>query len=119
MIKFKRLVHFLISVPEGKIEEARIFYGQVLGLEEIRGNHPKGAKWFNMGDIELHIREESNQNISDRHPAFEIEDLELAKNYLLQSSVQLSYSSDIDGRDRFFIRDPFDNRIEFLEYISR
>lgn len=118
MIKFKRLDHFLISIPEGKTEEARIFYSQVIGLEEIPGNHPKGAIWFNMGDIQLHIREESNQNISDRHPAFEIEDLEGAKSHLETFGVELSYSSDIDGRQRFFIRDPFNNRIEFLEYLA-
>ena len=118
MIKFKRLDHFLISIPEGKTEEARAFYSQIMHLEEIPGNHPKGAIWFNIGDIQLHIREESNQNISDRHPAFEIEDLEQAKQHLLQNSVQVSYSSEIDGRQRFFIRDPFDNRIEFLEYLA-
>jgi catechol 2,3-dioxygenase-like lactoylglutathione lyase family enzyme len=116
MIQFKRLDHFLISVPEGEIENAQIFYTEILGLKQIHGDHPKGARWFQMGDIELHIREESNQNTSDRHPAFEIENLEEARQYLLQKGVDLSYSSDIDGRQRFFIRDPFANRIEFLQY---
>lgn len=118
MIKFKRLDHFLISVPEGKTADARKFYKDVMGLEEIPGNHPKGAIWFNMGDIQLHIREEAGQVISDRHPAFEIEDIEQAKDYLKNSGVALSYSSEIDGRQRFFIRDPFGNRIEFLEYLK-
>jgi extradiol dioxygenase family protein len=118
MIKIKRLDHFLISIPEGKTSEARTFYSEIIGLDEIPGNHPKGAIWFNMGDIQLHIREEKGQQISDRHPAFEIEDLGEAKAYLESKGVTLSYSSDIDGRQRFFIRDPFDNRIEFLEYLN-
>lgn len=116
MIKYRRLDHILISIPVGKTSEARSFYANVMGLEEIPGNHPKGAIWFNIGDIQLHIREEPDQNCSDRHPAFEIEDMESAKAYLTSRGVVLSYSSDIDGRNRFFIRDPFDNRIEFLEY---
>ncbi len=118
MIKFRRLDHILISIPLGQTEAARKFYGHTMGLTEIPGNHPKGAIWFEIADIQLHVREEAGQTTSDRHPAFEIEDLEAAKIHLSQSGVALSFSSEIDGRQRFFIRDPFDNRIEFLEYLK-
>ncbi len=116
MIQFNRLDHILISIPEGKTEEARDFYKQVLGLSEISGGHPHNAIWFNIADIQLHIREEATSPLSARHPAFEIRNLEEARQELEQKGVAISYSSDIDGRQRFFIRDPFGNRIEFLEF---
>ncbi|QKZ11241.1 VOC family protein [Spirosoma sp. KUDC1026] len=116
MIQFKRLDHILVSIPEGKTAEARAFYRDVLELTEIPGNHPKGAIWFTIADIQLHLREEAGGYYSARHPAFEVLDLEAAKQDLIQKGVSLAYSSEIDGRQRFFIRDPFDNRIEFLQY---
>jgi catechol 2,3-dioxygenase-like lactoylglutathione lyase family enzyme len=116
MIQFKRLDHILISIPEGKRAQARTFYSQVLGLHEIPGEHPKGAIWFQIADIELHLREEEVGNYSSRHPAFEVIDLETARQELEQKDIALEYSSEIDGRQRFFIRDPFGNRIEFLQY---
>jgi len=119
MIHFKRLDHILISVPEGKLQDARTFYSQVLGLTEIAGGHPHNAIWFNIADIQLHIREEPTGPVSARHPAFEIANIDEARQELERKDVPISYSSDIDGRQRFFIRDPFDNRIEFLEYEVR
>ena len=116
MILFKRIDHILISIPPGKTEEARRFYTDMLGLSEIPGNHPKGAIWFNMGDIQLHVREEAGSNYSDRHPAFEVDDLAAAEFFLKNNNITISYSSEIDGRGRCFFRDPFGNRFELLEY---
>ena len=116
MIQFKRLDHILVTIPEQKTEEARAFYTEVLGLTEIPGQHPAGAIWFEMADVQLHLREEAGANYSLRHPAFEIADLNGARQELAQKGVEITYSSDIEGRQRFFIRDPFGNRIEFLQY---
>lgn len=116
MIQFKRLDHILMSIPEGQTAEARTFYSQVLGLREITGYHPGGAIWFQIADIQLHLREEAGGNLSARHPAFEVADLGHARHRLTQLGVAITFSSDIDGRQRFFIRDPFGNRIEFLQY---
>ena len=116
MIPFKQIDHILITIPEGKTAEARTFYADVLGLPEIPGQHPKGAIWFTMGDIQLHVREENDGNYSDRHPAFEVEDLQIAEAFLKSKNVAISYSSEIDGRSRCFFRDPFGNRFELLAY---
>jgi extradiol dioxygenase family protein len=118
MIHYKRLDHILISIPVGKTDEARTFYRNVLGLTEIPGDHPKGAIWFDIADIQLHIREETPQTSSDRHPAFEITGLDEAQRHFQAFGITPSFSSEIDGRQRFFIRDPFGNRIEFLEYLN-
>ena len=117
MIDFKRLDHILITIPPGSRESARQFYAGVLHLTEIPGHHPNGAVWFEMGDIQLHIREEAgHQTDSDRHPAFEVTDLAAARNQLQQQNIRISYSSAITGRERCFFRDPFGNRFELIEY---
>ncbi len=118
MIHFTRLDHILISIPEGKIDEARAFYGRTLNLTEIPGTHPGGAIWFAIAGIQLHLREEAGGNLSLRHPAFEVTDLEAAKRELEQEGIVLSFSSDIDGRQRFFFRDPFGNRLELLQFVG-
>lgn len=116
MIQFKRLDHILICIPEGATAEARAFYRDVLELHEISGNHPSGALWFTIADIQLHVREEAAGNSSKRHPAFEVANLEEAKQSLEQQGLAIEYSSEIDGRQRLFFRDPFDNRFELLEF---
>lgn len=117
-ISFRRLDHIMITIPEGTQELARTFYKNILALEEIPGEHPRGALWFIIGNIELHVRQETQCLQSDRHPAFEVEDLESAKRFLQKKNIAVSYSSDIDGRQRCFFRDPFANRFELLEYSS-
>lgn len=118
-IDFKRLDHVMLCIPEGAEDEARKFYGDVLGLDELTDLGyplPNGAIWFQIGDVQLHIRAESGNHIpSQRHPAFEIKNLEQAKELLEANGVQVRYESKIPDRNRFSFRDPFGNRIEFLE----
>ncbi|QMW00396.1 VOC family protein [Spirosoma foliorum] len=118
MIQFIRLDHVLICIPEGTTAQAREFYRDVLGLEEIPGEHPSGAIWFKIADIQIHLREEAGGNYSKRHPAFEVANLTEAKQSLISKGLAIEYSSEIDGRERCFFRDPFDNRIELIEFID-
>lgn len=117
MIRFKKLDHVAIMIPAGKKEEARAFYGSTLHLTEIPGNHPRGAIWYEIADIQLHlVEEEGDGQISGRHPAFEVTDLQAAKSFLQKHHIEVAYSSKIIGRERLFFRDPFGNRIELLEF---
>ncbi|MFD1631476.1 VOC family protein [Pseudopedobacter beijingensis] len=116
-IQFKRLHHILLTVPVGKIQEARDFYANAVGLQEIEGQHPNGAIWFQMGDVELHLLEEDKGGLYSNHPAFEIKGLSAIREHFLTKGLELSYPPKIEGRERFFIRDPFGNRVEFIEFI--
>jgi catechol 2,3-dioxygenase-like lactoylglutathione lyase family enzyme len=118
MIQFTRFDHLLLSIPEGATESARTFYGTVLNLTEIPGNHPGGAIWFQLADIQLHLREEAAGPLSMRHPAFEVANLDEARQILERNGIAISYSSEIEGRQRFFFRDPFGNRIELLQFVE-
>ncbi len=119
MIQFKRFDHILITIPLGTTELARTFYGEILALSSIPGGHPHQAIWFLMGDVQLHIREEAEGPLSSRHPAFEVADLADAKQFLTARGIELAYSSEIEGRDRVFFRDPFGNRFELIQYKER
>ncbi|MBN7811756.1 phage portal protein [Algoriphagus sp. H41] len=117
MIDFKRIDHVLICIPLGARDDARSFYGETLKLREIPGDHPNGALWFAMGDAELHVREEDLSPVqSGRHPAFEVGDLEGAKEFLKTQGIDVAFSSLIEGRDRCFFRDPWGNRFELIEF---
>ncbi|MCE6987724.1 VOC family protein [Dyadobacter sp. CY323] len=120
-IGFKRLDHIMLCFPEGKEEEARAFYGGVLALPELTDLGyplPNGAIWYQMGNIQLHIRAENSHELSQRHPAFEVHDLEAAREVLESNGVTVKYESKIPDRNRFSFRDPFGNRIEFIEMIA-
>lgn len=120
-IEFERLNHILLCIPEGAEEDARAFYGGVLGLEELNDMGyplPNGAIWFQMGDIELHIRAEPVSESSQRHPAFEVKNLEVARTLLEDAGITIRNDSPIPGRNRFSFRDPFGNRIELIEMLS-
>ncbi|WP_031527257.1 VOC family protein [Dyadobacter crusticola] len=120
-IAFKRLDHIMLCIPEGTEEQARDFYTNVLGLEELTNLGyplPNGAIWFQMGDIQLHVRAEKNHDgSSQRHPAFEVHNLEAARAVLQEHGIELKNESKIPDRNRFSFRDPFGNRIELIEML--
>lgn len=117
-MRIKRLDHVQICVPIGAEDEAREFYGGVLGLQEIEKPEalkPNGGLWFQVADIQLHIGVEAGQHPSKRHPAFEVEELESIRLYLQSRGIPIKEETAIPGVNRFSFLDPFGNRIEFLE----
>ena len=78
-IIFKRMNHIQVCIPKDAEEKARKFYCGLLGLGEIEKPEDlkkNGGFWLKIADIELHIGTEDVKNISKRHPAFEVENLE-------------------------------------------
>ena len=117
-IKFKRLNHIQICIPKNKEEEARNFYCNFLGLEEIEKPEylrKNGGFWLRIADIELHIGAENLENKSKRHPAFEVEKLERIKQELNKHGVRIKEDKSLPKFNRFSFYDPFNNRIELLE----
>ncbi len=118
-INFKRIDHVQICIPKGAEDDARKFYGGVMGLKEI----PKpaslianGGLWYLIADIELHLGVEETVK-TRRHPAFEISDVAAARK-LLEDIVQIVEEPIIPGRMRFAFIDPFGNKIELLQMID-
>jgi catechol 2,3-dioxygenase-like lactoylglutathione lyase family enzyme len=102
----------------GMEDEARKFYHGILGLEEIEKPEsliPNGGLWYKIADIQLHIGVENTEGKSKRHPAFEIENADEVKKFLIEKEVRVKDELFITGQKRFSFLDPFENRIEFLE----
>ncbi|SFU59826.1 Glyoxalase/Bleomycin resistance protein/Dioxygenase superfamily protein [Pustulibacterium marinum] len=113
----KTIDHVLISIPIGSRAEAVNFYTKILGFDYIAKDHTPTAEWFQLGDKQLHIREEENINNSEsnRHLALVVENLEAAKTYLESQKIDISRSTKIEGRERIFFRDLWGNRFELVE----
>ncbi|MGZ3765829.1 MAG: VOC family protein [Mucilaginibacter sp.] len=119
MIQFKRIDHFHVCVPQERLEEARKFYAEVIGLKEKFRPDVFGADghWFDIAGAELHIGVEPALPRSIRHTALEVVDLEAARKQLQSHGIEVFQESVIPGRNRFSFIDPFGNRMELLQYI--
>ena len=121
MITFKRLDHFHICVPPERLEEAKQFYINVIGLEQInRPDHlfSSAGYWFNIGNVQLHIGVEDALPRSIRHAALEVIDIDAALKHLQQHGLEILDEPAIPGRRRFAFLDPFGNRMELLQLID-
>jgi catechol 2,3-dioxygenase-like lactoylglutathione lyase family enzyme len=120
MIKFKRANHINICVTPEQLEDAKAFYMDVIGLRLIpRPDHIFISKgyWFDIGNIQLHIGVEPEMPRSNRHTAFEVEDVAAAKKLLQEHNVELVKEPVVPGWDRFAFYDPFGNRIELIQIV--
>jgi catechol 2,3-dioxygenase-like lactoylglutathione lyase family enzyme len=114
------LHHVQVTIPVGAEPEARWFYCDLLGLSEIdkppslRG---RGGLWLQVGDRQLHVGTEDgvDRHRTKAHVAYEVDDVEPWRNQLAQHGIKLLDSVPIEGFARFEARDPFGNRIEFIQ----
>jgi catechol 2,3-dioxygenase-like lactoylglutathione lyase family enzyme len=106
--------HVQVAAPAGCEEEARAFYGGILGLEEIAKPAPlaaRGGVWFRVGPQQLHVGVEQEFAAARKaHPAFAVDDLEA----LAERIGVVRWDEELPGVRRFYAHDPFGNRLEFL-----
>ena len=111
--------HVQIAAPKGCEAEARRFFGDLLGLEEIEKPEPlrsRGGCWFRIGSGQLHIGvEEDFQPARKAHPAFAVHDVEGLFKLLGQAGVRCTKDETLPGVQRFFANDPWGNRLEFTQ----
>jgi catechol 2,3-dioxygenase-like lactoylglutathione lyase family enzyme len=115
-----RLHHAQIIIPTGAEEAARQFYCGTLGLREIEkpaSLQERGGFWVQVGEIQLHIGTDDgvDRNATKAHLAYEVSDLDAWRLRLKQFNVAIQESAPIPSYRRFEIRDPFGNRIEFIQ----
>ena len=122
MTRWCRVDHVQLCIPPGEEAMARAaeFYVSLLGLGPIdkppslEGNESIRLR---RGEVEVHLGIERNDwERSRRHPAFEVSEFDALRVRLEEAGVEISEETPIPGRTRFSVRDPFDNRIELLEY---
>lgn len=117
-----RLNHADIIIPKGSEQIAREFYCGLLGFREI--DKPKdlqknGGLWLQLSDIQIHLSIQNGYDPSKTkaHLAYEVSDLEALKTSLKVRGIGWNENSPVPGFVRGDIRDPFGNRIEFLQKI--
>lgn len=120
-MKLLAIHHVHLTMPSGQEDVARNFYGGLLGLAEV----PKppalavrGGVWFGSDAIQLHLGVEDDFRPARKaHPAICVESLEQLGDDLVEAGCQVLYDEDLPGYKRFYVSDPFGNRLEFLEAI--
>lgn len=116
----RRINHVQITVPKGAEDAARAFYCDVLGLREIdkpESLKGRGGLWLAIGDQQIHIGTEDgfDRLTTKGHIAYEVADVEAWRDKLEAHGAIVAESVAIPGYERFETRDPFGNRIEFIQ----
>jgi catechol 2,3-dioxygenase-like lactoylglutathione lyase family enzyme len=111
--------HVQLAAPAGCEEDARRFFGELLGLEELEKPEPlqsRGGVWFRVGMQQLHVGVEPDFSPARKaHPAFSVSDYDELQNRLRAAHVQLAEDDSIPGLRRCYVADPWGNRIELLD----
>jgi len=111
--------HVQVAAPAGCEAEARAFYGELLGLEELPKPEPlaaRGGCWFRAGAQELHVGVEHPFTPARKaHPGLVVGDLDELATRLGAAGIDVSFDDTIPGTKRFHAADPFGNRLEFRQ----
>ena len=111
--------HVQVAAPQGCEAEARAFYGELLGLEELPKPEPlasRGGCWFRAGALELHVGvEDPFAPARKAHPGFVVDDLAALRAALAARGIEARDDRDLPGVERFYAEDPFGNRLEFRQ----
>lgn len=119
-MKIKALHHAQITIPEGEEARGRAFYCDLLGLpekEKPQSLQGRGGFWLQVGDREVHVGTESavDRAQTKAHLAYEVDDLRAWRDRFGANGITIKESVPIPGYERFEIRDPFGNRVEFIQ----
>lgn len=116
----RRLHHAQITIPKGAEDQARAFYCGLLGLPEIEKPESlkgRGGFWMQLGDQQIHVGTEDGveRSRTKAHLAYEVDDLRDWLTKIETQGIEIGDSVPIPGFERFEIRDPFGNRLEFIQ----
>lgn len=122
-MKIERIQHVSLTRPFGSDEQVRAYYGDTLGLEEIKRPGSLSSMdliWFRLGDQELHlVAEDAPYNTgSGRHLCLVVDDVPALRQKLEDRGHAIEDAVAIPNRPRFFSRDPFGNNIEFTTIVG-
>jgi len=112
--------HAQITIPIGEEDAARSFYCDLLGMPEIVKPSElagRGGFWLEIGGFQIHIGTEdfTGRKPSKAHVAYLVEDLDGWRQKLVNNKVEILDGIPIPNYRRFEFRDPFGNRVEFMQ----
>jgi len=122
--------HVNVTVPKAVEENAKHFYGVVMGLQEVpkpEESRARGGAWYQVGPLQLHLSIEDGEDGEDglgegcskRHVCYTVADLARAEEKFRDAGVEI-LPDDIPtpGWSRFYVRDPGGNRLEIAQSVS-
>ena len=120
---FLQIDHVQLAAPPGCEDEARRFYGEILGMQEI-AKPPllaaRGGVWFVSGEVQIHIGiEQDFRPARKAHPALRCSDYDGLLRSFRAAGIEVKEINDIPGVRRAHVNDPFGNRIELLAMPAR
>ena len=116
----KGVHHAQITIPYGTEEQGRQFYCYLLGLPEIEKPDSlkgRGGFWLQVGDRQVHVGTEGGieRQATKAHLAYQVSDLTHWQKRLQENGFEVLDGVPIPGYVRFETRDPFGNRLEFIQ----
>ena len=112
--------HAQITIPTGAEARARAFYCGILGLHEIQKPEnlkERGGFWLQLPNLQVHVGTEDgfDRTKTKAHIAYTVADLTAVRELLVSRGFEPQDGPPIPGCDRFECRDPFGNRVEFIQ----
>jgi catechol 2,3-dioxygenase-like lactoylglutathione lyase family enzyme len=110
--------HVQLAIPAGGEDQARSFYGYVLGLPEIP-KPPELAKrggcWFESAHVKIHLGVDPIFSPATKaHAGLLVTGIHRIVERCQELSVQV-IEEPMNGYRRVYIHDPFGNRLELME----
>lgn len=119
----ERVHHAQITIPKKAEDAARDFYCDFLGLQEVEkpaSLQGRGGFWIQIGAFQIHVGTENDfdRTKTKAHLAYQVNDLNGWRAKLEARQIEILDGVPIPGCERFEFRDPFGNRVEFLQIID-
>jgi len=121
-MKVRSIHHVQLAMPVGGEPEAIEFYGDLLGMPTSdKPPHlvARGGCWFETDEVSLHLGVDQDFRPARKaHPAFLVDDLSELEQRLSGSGISVVTDEELPGYRRFYVNDPFGNRIELIEEVD-
>jgi catechol 2,3-dioxygenase-like lactoylglutathione lyase family enzyme len=116
------LDHVQVAAPPGCERDARRFYGGLLGLAELEKPAElaaRGGAWFALGGggQQLHVGVDDDFAPARKaHPALVVAlgGLEALAERLVEAGCEVRWDDALPGVARFYVDDPWGNRLELM-----
>ena len=115
-----RLQHVSVAIAADGAEEARAFYGGLLGLPEKPVPpklDPDQLVWFDLGgDLELHAMQTGDRPPPNAHFCIAVDEgLDELRARIEAAGIETRTPTEIVGRPRFMCHDPFGTVVELTQ----
>ncbi|MGB5623308.1 MAG: glyoxalase [Gammaproteobacteria bacterium] len=118
-MRFEAIEHVQLAMPAGQEALARAFFGELLGLDEVPKPQilaKRRGAWFESGAVKIHLGVEQDFSPAKKaHPAFLVFNLDGFATRQRDAGYVVTVDNNLPGFNRFYVDDPFGNRLEFME----